>query len=512
MSDRGMHNGQPYSNETSLHTDYFNDQNLSLLILSPDGGFDVLNATKLLLGDKNSHPHLLTSPHGSSMFSDDHFLIQSLDGNVFDPDSTGNGAGHELGGHHTRSESILERMDFLVPDDLGEQSRAFPPLSFPQNTPSLAARGCTGVAWNLASGSVQSPVLPSQSQTSYNQEHLYHKQQQQLRQQAQMVAHTHAPKHFHPDAIFSPLVSPAGTPLNRPINVTLVMAPHREFEPLTSPALKAELQVMAASCGLSSMSSSDHIGPLSTLGSDNYSSGNSTRRKTSHQTPSMQTHAGSKHSRSPLLEKGPPTFEKLPETSYEPSSLQGRSSESTPMLPPQVKRVPVDHSSSLTPVNIGPGPMMGFTMNRLAEQQGKGPASISLGSTASDALGKPRTRTLPRTPSQRSIDYSGKAYALSLSETSPVLDTQSDLSEYLALRNSKIPAKKTSHKLAEQGRRNRMSKAISELASLIPSSYHDKAQIPSKATTVELASEYIATLLKDLDELKLSKVEKESRT
>lgn len=57
--------------------------------------------------------------------------------------------------------------------------------------------------------------------------------------------------------------------------------------------------------------------------------------------------------------------------------------------------------------------------------------------------------------------------------------------------------KKINHKLAEQGRRNRMNVAIQELDGLIPSSMKDASMVPSKATTVELSSKYIRILQDD---------------
>lgn len=62
--------------------------------------------------------------------------------------------------------------------------------------------------------------------------------------------------------------------------------------------------------------------------------------------------------------------------------------------------------------------------------------------------------------------------------------------------------KKASHKLAEQGRRNRMNTAVSELGSLVPQIYHNEVTIPSKATTVELASKFIRDLIDEIEDLK----------
>ncbi|AMD20661.1 HDL083Wp [Eremothecium sinecaudum] len=54
--------------------------------------------------------------------------------------------------------------------------------------------------------------------------------------------------------------------------------------------------------------------------------------------------------------------------------------------------------------------------------------------------------------------------------------------------------KKEVHKAAEQIRRNRLNNALLELNSLIPQEMKETVQIPSKATTVELACKYIKQL------------------
>ncbi|EDO15404.1 hypothetical protein Kpol_1063p15 [Vanderwaltozyma polyspora DSM 70294] len=57
--------------------------------------------------------------------------------------------------------------------------------------------------------------------------------------------------------------------------------------------------------------------------------------------------------------------------------------------------------------------------------------------------------------------------------------------------------KKNVHKVAEQGRRNRLNNALNDLKLLIPKELRDTVEIPSKATTVELACKYIRQLLAD---------------
>ena len=92
--------------------------------------------------------------------------------------------------------------------------------------------------------------------------------------------------------------------------------------------------------------------------------------------------------------------------------------------------------------------------------------------------------------------------------------------------STNLTSKRTSHKIAEQGRRNRINTALQEIASLLPPStpYANGQASPnmmmsgtaaqqsnSKASTVELAIEYIKSLQKELGEVKgrLAEVQKE---
>lgn len=83
-----------------------------------------------------------------------------------------------------------------------------------------------------------------------------------------------------------------------------------------------------------------------------------------------------------------------------------------------------------------------------------------------------------------------------------------------------LSSKRTNHKLAEQGRRNRINNALKEIEALIPQTYvqmkntkdtadcngkgseKEKAgnQPISKASTVEMAIDYIKSLKKELEE------------
>lgn len=106
---------------------------------------------------------------------------------------------------------------------------------------------------------------------------------------------------------------------------------------------------------------------------------------------------------------------------------------------------------------------------------------------------------------------------------------------YPAHMSTDLTSKRTSHKLAEQGRRDRMNNAIAEIASLLPTNSNKPvgegdreapaavtvsekensnsaaAQSSSKASTVEMAIDYIKELQQQIEQMKgkLSTVEAE---
>jgi hypothetical protein len=88
---------------------------------------------------------------------------------------------------------------------------------------------------------------------------------------------------------------------------------------------------------------------------------------------------------------------------------------------------------------------------------------------------------------------------------------------YPADLSTNLTSKRTSHKIAEQGRRNRINNALAEIAALLPTSNGvsgsestngaavsaaSTASAQSKASTVEMAIEYIKELKKELADTK----------
>lgn len=93
------------------------------------------------------------------------------------------------------------------------------------------------------------------------------------------------------------------------------------------------------------------------------------------------------------------------------------------------------------------------------------------------------------------------AYLASKSNYQNIVDgTHSQLGlSYPESLSADLTSKRTSHKLAEQGRRNRINSALADLAKLLAPTH----QASSKASTVEMAIEYIRSLKAELKETKV---------
>lgn len=313
---------------------------------------------------------------------------------------------------------------------LGSNSLAYPPVGHQDQTPLLLAMNK-----KIADEKMFAlPILPGQNEKLFNNQHYYHKHKE--------YTPTSAPQsHVRPDAVFTPLVSPAVTPLESQVNAnrSYQQPVAVKFEPLTSPALA--VQTGQKPSNDRRRSSSSVYGP----GDETYTSATYNKRRTPHGTPVLSAN-GSKSKQSP--------------------SLKVRDkSDLAEMLPPSQKKVQSYE-------NLATGtPLMGFTMGRLAEQKSEDDnPSLS-----------------------RRSSYRDDGSSL---ETLPVLESQK------GRKGEKPTTKKASHKLAEQERRNRMNVAVQELGGLVPKHYHDEVSIPLKATTVELASRYIRDLLDELETLR----------
>jgi len=394
-------------------------------------------------------------PHQEISNLDDNFLHQ-LENNLYQPNQllgpiqdSINDLSHSA---HRSISDVQSGLSFIIPDDINID-QVYPPTSIPENTPLLLPNKNNSDPKRFVS-----PILTGQNEKSYNDEHLYRKQQSQAQVQSdgqhskmtQSVSQpSHQPQsHVQPQMVFTPLVSPAVTPLEKYQPPTAA-----SFEPLTSPALHAADRLR---------SSSSMYGP----GEDHSSS--SYKRRTPHGTPILLAQNQSNNQ----------------SNSTKPSpSLKGRSSSSFKVNNVSFERLSEASATSETAVNDGSSmlpprgknieeqpPLMGFTMGRLAEESVRPRSTRKSSNSASSS-----TTSSPNIIAKANGDKKGI---------------------------EKPSTKKASHKLAEQGRRNRMNMAVQELGTLIPQDYHDEVAIPSKATTVELASKYIRALKSEIEELK----------
>lgn len=396
----------------------------------------------------------------------------------------------------------MENMDFMLPElgyeEVGNHQgqpqqnahhhllshllAAYPPLLLPQNTPSMIASDKKQPRDMFAL-----PILPGQNEKSYNNQHYYHRNRDR--------APTLAPYqllHVRPDAVFTPLVSPAVTPMDSQVNINKFSQPIQAlFEPLTLPALNAQ----------NSNADRRRLSSLMFAPADEQPVH---KRRTPHSTPTLLAANSSlgKGKRSPSVKNRSAKatvspIEKLPESSID---LSRNSTETTPMLPPQGKKIGISSNGDPNGSAAGPATLMGFTMGRLAELQHNDEESSNNSSPSLKNSNKSSRKSSIYSSKNTSANKVLLPKSSSSSETSPILDSHMGL---LPRKSGEKPStKKASHKLAEQGRRNRMNVAVHELSGLIPQGYHEEVSIPSKATTVELASKYIRDLVAELEKVK----------
>jgi hypothetical protein len=263
------------------------------------------------------------------------------------------------------------------------------------------------------------------------------------------VIDQHSQASIRPDVVFTPLVSPAVTPLDSMMNNGKQTG---FFSPLTSPALEAKSPRRLKKNSISedpkkkyskrkTPGSTPIVGPTIPGRIAKQSPIIKARRSTSY------TAALSQH------QKQQPKID----TKHEFQDVSLPDSATSVMAPP--KQRTRSASKGATPAT--PATLMNFN---------KGQSPV----------------ILPSTDSRRSSTST-------LKQTQRASSEDDDLDPH---------SKKQSHKLAEQGRRNRMNQAIVDLGALIPEELQATVTIPSKATTVELASQYIKSLANEVEMLR----------
>ncbi|KAF8251654.1 hypothetical protein K440DRAFT_538941 [Wilcoxina mikolae CBS 423.85] len=188
-----------------------------------------------------------------------------------------------------------------------------------------------------------------------------------------------------------------------------------------------------------------------------------------------------------------------------PTSTMNRSSSRTPSLTPSLKpsRGTSRHTSPLDPVN--PGAITKKEPARNSRKRGSVSSSPALQPKISPSI-------KPLLPIGMSPDASAFLLASKSNYQNIVEGNHSHLGlQYPEHLSTNLTSKRTSHKIAEQGRRNRINNALAEMAGLLPpinggsagsdSGTTGKEQT-SKASTVELAIEYIRQLKRELEETK----------
>ncbi|KAH3675684.1 hypothetical protein WICPIJ_009307 [Wickerhamomyces pijperi] len=143
------------------------------------------------------------------------------------------------------------------------------------------------------------------------------------------------------------------------------------------------------------------------------------------------------------------------------------------------------------------------------------PPNRRTSSAANSVKITPKSTPLMSASKSSSVSSAPASASTSASVLPPSVATSASLSQSVEQPSAPITApttveeedmdpntKKASHKLAEQGRRNRMNKAIQDLANTLPDHLSSTVQIPSKATTVELANLFIQDLIKENEQLR----------
>lgn len=282
-----------------------------------------------------------------------------------------------------------------------------------------------------------------------------------------------------------------------------------EFTPLLSPVIPQKVGSVPGSAGGSVTGSSSTSSSTAAAAAATSSTGINSSRFSPLSSPLLEFHryqdTNTLRKRVDTDETSPNTYKKPRTPSTSPLMAPRRPSsafvdESELVLPPSQKHLsrkhsyrnnvlinPHHHKSATSSPVILPSsmpPMSQMPLTSTAMSTGTGTTPTSSSSIATSA-----TNTNTNTNSNNNT---------SMTATTTTIGTTNAIGTNILSHFHADPSpsdKKTSHKLAEQGRRNRMNVAIQDLDSLIPEEWKKDITVPSKATTVELGCRYIRYLL-----------------
>jgi hypothetical protein len=192
-----------------------------------------------------------------------------------------------------------------------------------------------------------------------------------------------------------------------------------------------------------------------------------------------------------------------------------RAGSKTPSLTPSLK--PSNSNSATTSRHTSPQNTNGVKKFGISRKRSSVSSSPALVPKISPSI-------KPLLPQGLSVDASALLLASKSNYQNIVEGNHSHLGlQYPEHLSTNLTSKRTSHKIAEQGRRNRINNALAEMASLLPShpggggssdgggNGGSAREQTSKASTVELAIDYIKLLRNELEDTKRMLQEAESR-
>ena len=282
----------------------------------------------------------------------------------------------------------------------------------------------------------------------------------------------HAPQ-FR-DELFTPLLSPAVAPL------AYNYAPAAAFSPLTSPALAAHAY--------------SHIPPPSPALAPRKGPG---ARRTSAASRNPARVVRASPSMKPVRKRPPPPLASPPPPQLTPASSNASvSPEPLParLMPPPQRQTPASlmrlppsavRADDIPPVGMDTSEFLHCDVQRAPAPPPAPPRKR--GSVASSPALAPRISPL------LAPNVHSDSHAFLLASKSNYQNIVEGNTAQLGLSypehlSTNLTSKRTSHKIAEQGRRNRINNALAEMAGLLPPVVADDAKdSTSKASTVELA-------------------------